>query len=225
MPAVGPAEAGPANRHLRVLLLSRTALVRVALRQLLSEDASIMVVGEASTWLEAVAAAARAHPDILVVDVPEQCSVLDRLPELLTVVPGVRVVILSNDPDGAELFAAARAGVWGYLPPDVTAGELLRAVRNVAQGRVALGGALARSDFIRLSVLRREENHTDPPLSPAESRVIRAMSEGQTDGQIASVLGISVPTVKTHVRSILKKTRTKNRAAAIAVAFRRGLLP
>ncbi|HXF81475.1 MAG TPA: response regulator transcription factor [bacterium] len=223
VPALGPAEAGPTGRYVRVLLLSRTALVRVALRQLLSGDGGVAVVAEAGSWSEAVAAAGRSSPDIMLVDMHDHAMVLDRLPELQAATPGARVIVLSDDPEAGDLFAAARAGVWGYLPHDVTSGELLRAVRTVAQGRVAVGGTMSREDFARLGAIGRGP---DAPLvlSPTEARVIRVMSEGHTDGQIAAQLGMSVPTVKTHVRAILRKTSARNRAAAIAAAFRSGLL-
>ncbi|MDR7550831.1 MAG: response regulator transcription factor [Armatimonadota bacterium] len=218
-----PAEAGPAGRHLRVLLLSRTALVRIALRQLLGQDNGVAVVGEAGSLPEALTAAARERPDIVLVDMHNATTTLDRLHEIQEVAPSARTIILSDDPEGGDLFEAARAGVWGYLPPDVTSSELLRAARGVAQGRVVVVAAMPRQEFARLGGLRREPK-TPPPLSPTESRVVRMMSEGHTDGEIASRLGVSVPTVKTHVRAILKKTSTKNRTAAITAAFRSGLL-
>jgi len=208
------------------LLLSGVALVRIALRQLLSEDGGIAVVGEAGTWTEALSAASRSNPDVALMDMQQvHLSLLDRLHEFYAVAPDARVIVLSEDQHGQEVFRAIRAGVWGYLPRDVVPGELVRAVRTVAQGKAVLGCALSRDEFARLGTLRGRDDRAAVSLSPKETRVMRAMAEGCTDSQIARQLAMSVPTVKTHVRSILKKTGSKNRAAAIASGFRHGLLP
>lgn len=190
---------------------------------MLSDDGTIMVVAEAASWSEALASSARANPDILLIVVPHRCSIFERLGELRGVAPAARSIVLSDDPQGADLAAAARARVWGCLPHDVTSGELRRAIHTVAGGRVAVGGSMSREEFTRLASARRETGAL-PLLSPAETRVMQVMSEGQTDGQIAANLGLSVPTVKTHVRAILRKTSTRNRTAAIAAAFRSGML-
>lgn len=222
----GPIEGTSSGRHLRVLLVSNASLVRVALKQLLSSAAGIKVVGESGIGTDSTEAAARVNPDIIVLDYQHKNGdVTGQLRGFHTVCPNARMILLSEDESGEGMFSAARERVWGYLPRDITAEELIRAVKTVSRGWAVIGCAVTPDDFSRLGSLSRRDGGSEPRLSLRESSVLRAMAAGHTDNDVARQLGVSVPTVKTHVRSILKKTGSRNRAAAIATGFRHGLLP
>jgi len=212
------------STQLSVFLIAEVALVRVALRQLLSRAAEVAVVGEAGAG-QALGMAHQFMHDIALVDAHRVDETLTGfLRRLAAISAKTRAIILSDYDFESGVVQAAEAGAWGYLPRDVSETELVRAVRLVAQGHAVMGCWLAPDQFVRLGELSPRRVELSLPLSQKESSVIRAVAQGQTDGQIARELGISVPTVKTHVRSILRKTNARNRAGAIAAAFRCGIL-
>ena len=212
------------SAQLTVFLIAEVALVRVALRQLLSRAAEVVVVGEAGT-IQAFGMVHQFMPDIALVDAHRVDEALTGFIHRLAATSAkTRPIILSDYDFSSGVIQAAEAGAWGYLPRDVSEAELVRAVRLVAQGRAVMGCWLPPDQFVRLGELSSRRIELSLPLSQKESTVIRAVAQGQTDGQIAREIGISVPTVKTHVRSILRKTNTRNRAGAIAAAFRSGIL-
>ncbi|MDR7400095.1 MAG: response regulator transcription factor [Armatimonadota bacterium] len=220
-----PALPAPPGRVTAVLVAD--PLVRIALRQLLQAAEEVTVVGEGT--VEQAADLARRHaPDMVLVDAQRLQD--GRLPDFLAALhaasPRTRTIVLCEDDVIDGLVGAARAGAWGYLPREISDRQLARAVRLVLAGRAVMDCALPRELFARLGHL----DHGQPAdrsvvaLTPRETKVIQEMAEGRTDEQIAQQLGVSVPTVKTHVRSILRKTRSRNRTAAIAAAFRCGIL-
>lgn len=207
------------------VVLVADPLVRIALKQLLRGASEVIVVGEASAD-QAVALVRQLAPDIALIDAH---GVSSGLPEFLrslrTASPKIRPIVLSEDDFGDGALLVADAGGWGYLPREVSEQQLIRAVRFVTHGKVVLDCTLAHEQFAQLGQLKTPAAASFAlPLSQKETSVMRAMAEGQTDIQIAKGLGLSVPTIKTHVRSILRKTSTRNRAAAIATAFRSGVL-
>lgn len=210
--------------QISVLLIAEDTLVRVGLRQLLSRAAEVVVVGETGTG-HALDMVRHFMPDIALVDAHRINGTLTSFVQRLTSVSAkTRAIVLSDADFGSGVVQTAEAGAWGYLPRDLSEAELVRAVRLVAQGRAVMACWMAPDQFIKLRELSLNHAELALPLSQKESTVIKAVAQGQTDGQIAQELGISVPTIKTHVRSILRKTNSRNRAAAIATAFRSGVL-
>ena len=213
------------STRITILVVGAVALVRMALKQFLSGADEVVVLGEASAGAEATAMAGRGAPDVALIDVQGMDeTVTIFIPRLFAASPNTRPIILSDDGFDDGVFHAAEAGVWGYLSRDVSQVELIRAVRLVAQGKAVIGCSLLPEQFSRLSVLRTRNSNLAFGFSQKEWTVIKAMAAGHTDSQIAGQLGLSVPTIKTHVRSILRKTGSRNRTAAITAAFRSGVL-
>jgi len=208
------------------IILIADPLVRIALKQLLREADEVVVVGEADPD-HALPVARRTAPDIALVDTHRVGDGLTEfLQRLRAVSPKTRPIVLTDADFTAGSLRIVEAGAWGYLRRDVSDPQLIKAVRLVARGKAVVDCTMAHDDFARLGQLRPADppSGTVVPLSEKESSVMRAMAEGHTDIQIARQLGLSVPTVKTHVRAILRKTNSRNRAAAIATAFRTGTL-
>lgn len=225
-----PASPRPGARFTAILIAD--PLVRIALRQLLQAAEEVAVVGE-GTVDQAAELARRLAPDLALVDAQRlrDGRFGDFLSDLRAASPRTRAILLCEDDLDGGVAGAARAGAWGYLPREVTDRQLARAVRLVLDGKAVMDCALSYDQFARLGQTNHNAPAADVPgagavlrLSQKEATVIRAMAEGHTDEQIARQLGVSVPTVKTHVRSILRKTNARNRAAAIAAAFRSGIL-
>jgi DNA-binding NarL/FixJ family response regulator len=208
------------------ILLVADPLVRIALKQLLREADEVVVVGEAAAD-QALPVARGTAPDVALVDAQSvNTSLSEFLQQLRAVSPKTRPIVLSQADFEVGLLRIADVGAWGYLPRDVSESRLVQAVRLVARGKVVMDCTMAHDEFTRLGQLRPADppNGTAISLSQKEASVMRVMAEGHTDSQIAKQLGLSVPTVKTHVRAILRKTNSRNRAAAVATAFRSGTL-
>ncbi len=208
------------------ILLIADPLVRIALKQLLRAADEVVVVGEIGAD-HALPLARRTAPDLALVDAHRvDTGLAEFLQRLRAVSPKTRPIVLSEADFGTGVLNIADTGTWGFLPRDVSEPQLVKAVRAVAKGRAVMDCTLAHDEFTRLGQLRQAEptNGTAFALSQKEASVMQAVAEGRTDSQIANVLGLSVPTIKTHVRSILRKTHSRNRAAAIATAFRSGAL-
>lgn len=217
-------EAAP-PKGLGVLLVASFALVRIALKQLLSTTCEVSIVGDAPPGPEALDLARRSPPDIAVIDTQRLDGDLTAfVRRLLAVSPDLRAIILSDDGFEDGVIQALQIGAWGYLPRDVSQSELIRAVHQVAGGKLVIGCSLQPGQMARLRELGQPRPSMHGALSHRQTMVIRAMAAGHTDSQIAKQLGVSVPTIKTHVRSVLRKTNSRNRAAAIATAFRSGVL-
>lgn len=212
------------SKALSILLVSQLSLVRIALKQLLSNLDEVGTIREAVGATEAETLARHDPPDIAIIDAH---STTDEFPAttraILLVAPSAKVIILSDEDFPAGIIQSGAPGIWGYIPRDISQAELARAVRTVASGRAVVGSSLLPEQFERLTQLAARPA-TQNPLSRKEWRVFEAIAKGHTDNQIAGALGVSVPTVKTHVRSILKKMGARNRAGAVTTAFRSGLL-
>jgi DNA-binding NarL/FixJ family response regulator len=140
----GPVLAPAAPRTIRVLLAGGPALVRAALRALLDSEAGIAVTADAATGEDAVAAAARTRPDVVLVDATFPDLDVVETTRGLAALPGVRVMVLTGTETDESLFAALRAGASGVLIKDTDPAELVRAVRLVAHGDGLLSPSLTR---------------------------------------------------------------------------------
>ena len=208
------------------ILLVADPLVRIAFKQLLRGAEDVVVIGETSA-AEAVPVIRRNAPNVALVDAQHiDRELAEFIQRLCSVSPKTRPIVLSEAEFNGGVLHIADAGAWGYLPREVSEHQLIRAVRLVARGKAVMDCTLGYDEFTRLGQLRPADPSTGTmiSLSQNETSVMRAMAQGHTDSQIAKELGLSIPTVKTHVRSILRKTSSRNRAAAIATAFRSGSL-
>jgi DNA-binding NarL/FixJ family response regulator len=142
--------------------------------------------------------------------------------------PGTRVLLIASDPTGEVLFDAVSVGVGGVLGCETTRDELIDAVHWLGAGGTV--PAPSRSGPNQGHVTTRRRLRGGRPggrarsLSRQEVSIVKAIAEGHTDREIADHLAIPIATVKSHVRSILRKTGTANRAGAITAAFRSQVL-
>ncbi len=210
---------------LRVMLVDDHALVRSAIRQaLLAPD--IEVVGEASSAEEALAMAPMLRPDLLLLDIDMPgLSGIETVRELAPRLPATKIVMLTVSMDRRDLLGAVRHGAYGYLTKDLSGEALLRSVRGIRVGDLPMSRAhaatvvehLARSSGGAAS----EGDRVEELLSLREGEVLRLLSDGLTDREIAGALAISPRTVESHVSSLLGKLGVRNRAEA-AQRYRSG---
>jgi NarL family two-component system response regulator LiaR len=208
--------------RVRVLLVDDHAVVRQGLRAFLRLQPDLEVVGEAAGGESAVAAAASARPDVVLMDlVMPGGDGVAAIRDLAGAAPGARVLVLSSFADDDRVFAAMQAGAAGYLLKDVEPDALAEAIREVHRGRPALHPDVAAR------LMRRVADPAGPAaesLTPREREVLQLVVEGYANKQIARRLGITEKTVKTHVSSILAKLRVSDRTAAAVLAIRQGLV-
>ena len=208
-----------------VLLADDQDLIRSGLAAVLGREPDIEVVGEARTGREAVTAATRLRPDVVLMDI--------RMPELdglaatreLTMLPaGPRVLILTTYDLDEYVYAGLKAGASGFLLKDAEQGRIVEAVRTVATGEALL----APSVTLRLieSFVTSPSPATDLgfSLTPREDDVLREMARGRSNAEAALALFLSEATIKTHVASILAKTGARDRLQAVVLAYESGII-
>jgi DNA-binding NarL/FixJ family response regulator len=203
---------------LRVMLVDDHAFVRSAIRQALTAP-DIAIVAEASTAEEALRVALDARPDVLLIDIDlPGMNGLRLLRELAPRLPDTRFVMLTVSTDQADVLEAVRLGASGYLTKDLDADALLRSIRGVRDGDLAMPRRLAARtmrDLVESGSGRAAAPRTGMGgLSRREDEILRLLASGLTDREIGEALTISTRTVETHVSNILRKLDARNRAEA-----------
>ena len=210
---------------IRVLVVDDQAMVRAGFRMLLADEPGIEVVAEAATGREAVAHAARLHPDVILMDIrmPELDG-LEATRRILATDGNARVLILTTFDLDDYVFEALRAGASGFVLKDDPPEQLLAAVRTVASGEALLSPAVTRRVIRHFAGTR----HQAPPagmadLTSRELEVFELLTRGLSNAEIGEELFISDTTVKTHVTRLLQKLGLRDRAQAIVLAYQSGL--
>ncbi|MEV6905729.1 response regulator transcription factor [Amycolatopsis sp. NPDC051071] len=202
-----------------LLITDDHPIVRDGLRGIFTADQGFEVLGEASSGDEAVALAERLRPDVVLMDLrmPGSGGVA-AIAKLAKLRNPARILVLTTYDTDTDVIPAIEAGATGYLLKDAPREELFRAVRATARGEAVLSPAVA--DLI----MGRVRAPAPEPLSRREIEVLTLIARGSTNKDAAKQLFISEATVKTHLVHAYAKLGVKDRAAAVATAFERGLL-
>ena len=201
------------------MLVDDHGVVRAAIVQALDAP-DLEVVAEASTAEEAFVRALEQRPDVLLVDIDlPGASGLHLLRDLAPRLPDTRIVLLTVSTDQRDVTEAIRLGAAGYLTKDMNPDALLRAVRGVLQGDLAMPRRLAATTMRELADAARRrpgEGRTEggSALTLREDEILRMLADGLTDREIGEALSISTRTVESHVGNILRKLNARNRADA-----------
>lgn len=213
----------------RVVVADDQELVRTGFAMILGAHEGIEVVAEAATGREAIAAARRERPDVVLMDIRMPgMDGLEATRRLLDEADwDVRVVILTTfDPD-EYVYEALRAGASAFMLKDIPPAELAGAVRTVAEGGALLAPSITRrlvSRFAqRLSVDAALTDRLER-LTERERDVVQAVARGGSNAEIAGQLFIGVATVKSHISSILTKLGLRDRAQVVVFAYESGLV-
>jgi DNA-binding NarL/FixJ family response regulator len=194
-------------------------VVRDGLRGMFTGDERFDVLGEAADGAEAIAAAEKLRPDVILMDLrmPGTDGVT-AIAELARRGVASRVLVLTTYDTDSDVLPAIEAGATGYLLKDAPRDELYRAVEAAARGQAVLSPAVAT----RLMGQMRQP--ASEPLSQRELDVLGLIARGSTNREAAAQLFISEATVKTHLLHVYAKLGVNDRAAAVATAYERGIL-
>jgi DNA-binding NarL/FixJ family response regulator len=211
---------------IRVLVADDQGMIRAGLRSLLEQDGTICVVGEAVDGHDAIRAARRASPDVVLMDIrmPELDGI-EATRRLLQDRPETRVLALTTFDLDEYVFDALRAGASGFLLKDAPAEDLIGAVHTLARGEALLAPAVTKRVielFVAMPVPRAPAELE--LLSVRELEVLRLLATGMSNAEIARHLFVSDATVKTHVSSVLSKLGIRDRVQAVIYSYEAGLV-
>ncbi|GAA2428187.1 response regulator [Streptomyces mauvecolor] len=209
----------------RVVVADDERMVRTALRVILDAEPGLEVVGEATTGAEAVSVVRDRLPDVVLMDVrmPEIDGIRATEQILATLAAPPRIVVVTTFENDSYVYDALRAGASGFLLKRAAAEELIQAVRLVARSDSLLFPAKVRELAAQHASARAAAPWTTR-LTEREAEVLRLMTTGLTNAEIAGRMGVGPATVKTHVASVLAKTGTRDRTQAVIAAYESGFV-
>jgi DNA-binding NarL/FixJ family response regulator len=211
---------------IRILVADDQAMVRAGLRLILESQPDMEVVGEAADGEEALAAARRAHPDVVLMDIRmPRLDGISATRELIQDGPAIHVLVVTTFDADRYVFEALRAGASGFILKDSSPEQLVAAVRLIAAGDALLMPARTRR-LIESQVRPQAaaEGSAVGSLTDREREVLVLMTRGLDNRQIGSELHVSEATVRTHVGHILSKLGARSRVQAVVAAYESGLV-
>lgn len=213
------------SRPIRVLIVDDHALFRQGVRSILAQSQNITVLGEAENGQEAVEQFTALSPDVVIMDINMPVmNGLEATRRIKRMDNKARILILTVSDAEEALFDAVKAGASGYVLKTASPGTVLESLKRVSQGEPVIPGNLAVRIINEMG--KTTERKTVAPdvdaLTDREIEVLRQLSTGASNRDIANKLFISENTVRNHVRNILEKLHVSNRGQAAAFAMRKG---
>jgi DNA-binding NarL/FixJ family response regulator len=210
---------------IRALIVDDHPVTREGLRTALElSDEVVVVVGEAATGEEAVEQARELTPDVVFMDVRMPgMDGIEATRRIRQAAPATKVILITIDESRGAISEAIQAGVSGYLLKDASPDALVDAARNAIEGNAVIHPQLTKT-FIEEVRLGEGDGPKSTPLSKREREILQKVADGSTTRQVASELGISPHTVKTHLERIFEKLGANDRAQAVAIAIRTGIV-
>ncbi|MFB7130609.1 response regulator [Streptomyces sp. NPDC056237] len=209
-------------RVITLVVVDDHPVVRDGLRGMFDSAPGFQVLGEASNGVEGVELVARLDPDVVLMDLrmPGGGGVA-AIAELTRRGDRSKALVLTTYDTDSDTLPAIEAGATGYLLKDAPRDELFNAVRAAADGRTVLSPAVASRLISRVRTPAAQGNES---LSGREREVLALVAKGTSNREIAAELFISEATVKTHLTHVFAKLGAKDRAAAVAIGYDRGIL-
>lgn len=202
---------------IRVLIVEDHNVVRQGLVALLNVVDGLTVVGEAADGLEAIEQFRKHQPDITLMDLRlPRLSGVEAIKRIRQEAPQARVIVLTTYDGDEDIYRALKAGARAYLLKGMTSDDLVTTIRAVHAGKSHIPPAIAE---------RLAERMGTEDLTPREFDVLQEIVHGKSNKEIATALGVSEATVKTHINSLLGKLGVTDRTQAATAALQRGIVP
>ena len=199
-----------------VMIVDDHAVVRMGLTAIINLEKELSVCGEAENGEEAVGMASSLTPDVIIMDlVMPGMDGVATTKAILEVSPSSHVLILTTFGTAADISCALAAGATGAVTKNLSAGDLMKAIKDTRDGIRHVSSEIERS---------LKENHEEIRLTPRQREVLDSITRGLSNDNIATILGISKSRVKQHLNELYKKIGAANRAEAISIALRKHLL-
>ena len=221
------------TNKIRVLIVSQQVLFRQGVELVLSSMKDLEISGTADFNNGIAFALDELPPDVAIIDIDgpsdSGLALARRMKQRL---PSIGVVMLTSNPNDAQLFQALKAQAAAYLGKEIAADHLVGAIRRVARGEHIINESLTTRPNVANQVLQQfqelssESENEDfiSPLTPRETEILNYIAQGYLNKQIALVLGISEQTIKNHVTSVLRKLNANARTDAVVVGIKQGLI-
>lgn len=218
---------------IKVLLVDDQALMRMGFAMVLGAEDDLVVVGEAGDGAAALTQVRALSPDVVLMDVRMSgMNGIDATTRIVAEHPEVRVLVLTTFDLDEYAFAALRAGASGFLLKDTEPAALVAAIRTVASGDAVVAPRVTRRMLelfapqlpVRSGEPQGSRDERLASLTPRELEVLKAVTRGLANAEIAAEFVVSEATVKTHVGSILSKLGVRDRVQAVIVAYEAGLV-
>ena len=213
------------EQPIRILLVDDHAVVRKGMRALLDREPGLEVVGEAEDGEQAVHAAERLRPDVILMDLEmPRLGGIEATQRISAAHPESRILVLTSHAAEEDVFPALKAGAQGYLLKHSAPEEVLHAIRQAHRGETVLHPTIARMVLQELHrPTQPKQARTTDPLSERELEVLRLLARGMSNQDIADQLVVGEATVRSHVSSIPRKLQLASRTQAALYALREGL--
>lgn len=213
--------------QIRIVLADDHTVIRSGLKLLLERQPDLIVAGEAENGREAVEAADRLRPAVMVLDIAmPMLNGIEATRQIVAAHPSISVVILSMHSDEGYVMRALNAGAKAYLLKDSAEADLIRAVRAVNEGKSFFSPAVSRvllEDYVRQMKQKGAEDSYEL-LTNREREVLQLIAEGKANKEISAILNLSLHTVETHRTHILQKLNLHSVPELILYAVRKGMI-
>ena len=205
------------NKPIQVLVVDDHSIVRQGMRALLNEYEDIRVIGEAANGLKAIELVDRLKPDIILMDLA--MPVMDGIEAIKRIIaahPDARIIVLTSYTGDDKLIPAIKAGAMGYLVKDAEPEDLIESIRSMHSGEPSLNPKIAWNILHGMYGMETPKRTTEE-LSERELEVLRLLTLGKTDQEIAKQLVLTDVTIRTHIKRIISKLGLKNRVQAALI--------
>jgi DNA-binding NarL/FixJ family response regulator len=209
----------------RIVLADEHILFRRGMKRIINEMPGTQVIGEASDGQEAIQLVKTLRPELAILDISmPKMNGIEACREIRRLDPNLKILVLTMHKDREYLYQAMSAGAQGYLLKEDSDEELFAAIRAIRTGAIYVTKALADVVTTGISVLFPEGNRKiSKSLTAREREILKLISEGKSNSEVAEVLRISVRTVETHRANIMNKLDLRNTAELVRYAIQNGL--